>query len=516
MSYLHEAGGSVILDIIKQVKDFSDDVGFPANKRNVSGLNSSSIMRATKDLVMSFPVLCDNTISPSAAVMTTKAIERMCVAQLQLLFSSAYMSGEDGREVLRKWHNNMNQNFGMDEFLAMSDSITGVDGKGGMFEGALARVAEDMKAEFLSGIKFYPESSFSESAIMDYTVDDRFGNMTVVKSPVKYVREDGYYGPNFNNYADQDLKDALDPKANDQTRINLGNFRINARNSKENIRHNQASEDQAAERNAETNRHNQASELDATLRRAQDQRNKDRDYRLSRNKAGFDYLKQQLLDSDAKKANELVPSLMIIRYNVVDRINGDNAVDREFIAGVKARLIPCPAREIQTNIMSIANNRVSLVNLIRATTKEISFAKDFVAAIDQAKIDAKQNSRISKTSPIWRSLQARSTRSGINRLRKNKANDASAITTLIVSSELVNIIKNESNIDLTSPKVANFVMENYNLMGFVIIDEQTEVAHFLLDGEKQFQDYTFNALERETGDGSYKKIINLISKINRG
>ena len=59
-------------------------------------------------------------------------------------------------------------------------------------------------------------------------------------------------------------------------------------------------------------------------------------------------------------------------------------------------------------------------------------------------------------------------------------------------------------------------MESYNLMGLVIVDESVEVARFLFDGEKYFQDYSFGSLERETGDSSYKKVINLISKINRG
>jgi hypothetical protein len=138
-------------------------------------------------------------------------------------------------------------------------------------------------------------------------------------------------------------------------------------------------------------------------------------------------------------------------------------------------------------------------------------------AIDQAKIDAKNNSKLSKTSPIWRSLQARSTRSGMNRLmKKNRANDAGAITTLVITQEEANILKKEFDFDITLPTKAKFVMENYNLMCMIIVDEQVEVARFLMDGEKYWQNYSFGSLERETGDGSYKKIINLISKVNRG
>ena len=145
----------------------------------------------------------------------------------------------------------------------------------------------------------------------------------------------------------------------------------------------------------------------------------------------------------------------------------------------------------------------------------ISFARDFIGAVDQAKIEAKQNSRLSKTSPIWRTLQNRSNKSVVNRLRKNKANDASAITTLVISSEVSNVLKKDYNIDLNIPSRAKYIMEQYNLLCLVLVDEQTQVARFLYDGEKYFQDYSFDMLERETGDGSYKKIVNLLSTINR-
>ena len=59
-------------------------------------------------------------------------------------------------------------------------------------------------------------------------------------------------------------------------------------------------------------------------------------------------------------------------------------------------------------------------------------------------------------------------------------------------------------------------MEAYNLIALVIADEQAEIAKFLYDGDDYYQMMTFGSLERETGDGSYKKVINLISKINRG
>lgn len=534
MPYLNEVSATGILDVINTAANFADKIDDTTSasdrrSRKANALTTTSIMRAGRDLIMSFPVLCDNTISPATATMVTKAIERMCVAQLQLLFSSAYVTGRSGQEVLKQWHTNMNQDMSMDDFLAVSDSITGyADRNGwhdGMFEAVLNKKAKEMGAQYISEMKFYPASSFSESAISDWTVDDRFGGRHISKTPTKYVSEgraDDYMNSVSNYIAKQQSSSDSDSKESDI--INRGNLGLNKYKSEEQRRHNQASEDETHRHNSasemETKRHNKEGEHNDQLDRVQRayQFNKNRADALSRDR--LNYFKTQLLDSDAKKANELVPSLIVVRFNVADPRNAKNASadDRiqEFIAGVKARLIPCSAYEIQENISSVNKNKVSLINLIRATTKEISFSRDFVAAIDQAKIDAKKNSKLSKTSPIWRSLQARSTKSGLNRLRHNKANDASAITTLVLSNELVNVMKNDSNIDMTNPKVARYVMESFNLMAIVLVDEQLEVAHFLLDGENQFQDYTFGALERDTGDGSYKKIINLISKINRG
>jgi hypothetical protein len=59
-------------------------------------------------------------------------------------------------------------------------------------------------------------------------------------------------------------------------------------------------------------------------------------------------------------------------------------------------------------------------------------------------------------------------------------------------------------------------MEGYNLMGFIVIDEATEVNKFLWDnGERYFETITFNNLERENSGGEYKKALNLMQKMYR-
>ena len=77
-------------------------------------------------------------------------------------------------------------------------------------------------------------------------------------------------------------------------------------------------------------------------------------------------------------------------------------------------------------------------------------------------------------------------------------------------------MKKSDGIDIKNPRVIRPIMEAYNLMGFVIANESMEVANFIFDtGDDIYEQIAFNALEREASDNSYKKMVNLISKINR-
>lgn len=538
MPYVHEGG--TFSTIISALQDFRElkDFNKSRNDRGVgtqyASLQRSSIMRASKDLVMSFPVLCSNTLTPSTASMISKAVERNCVTTLQLLFSSAYLKGHSGQEVIKRWHNNIDNDMSMDEYMDLIDTVSQTFESGLLAEAA--NYESEMVESCIHNTKRYPLSSFSERSIGSFSVREGYNGYTVRQSinEVDIIGPDGrrvgsvggFYDPANSQTIDKDQWDAnmryaeyqqrnAQMAAQQQQNINRNNY-TSARDKKADD-FNQAKFDYEKKRNAARDQH----EIDK-FNHTQSMDYKNYALDVERNQRGKlvdqqGYFTKMLMDNDVKKCNELVPSMIIVQFQATDPSNPDIVFPQQFIAGVKARLIPCDSFEIMDRIRSIEKNKISMINLVRATTKEISFSRDFVAGIEQAKIEAKQNSKLSRTSPIWRSLQARATKSGINRLKKaNKANDAGAITTLVVSQEEVNFLKKEYNIDINIPSKAKFVMESYNLMGLVIVDESVEVARFLFDGEKYFQDYSFGSLERETGDSSYKKVINLMSKINRG
>ena len=232
------------------------------------------------------------------------------------------------------------------------------------------------------------------------------------------------------------------------------------------------------------------------------------------NKNDRDYLKNQLLDNDVKKTNELVPTSMIIQFVQKDK-NGGPAVITECVIGVKAKMYPIDSTDIMNRILIKNNDHNLLQKFIKASTREISFCRDFLFAIDKAKIDALSQSKRGSSSALWKVLERRSIKSSINR-KLRRTNDASAITTLVISQQEVEMMKKTEGIDVENPRVMRPIMESYNLMGICIVDETMEVAKFMFDtGNDVYETVSFAHLEREGNDNSSRKIINLMTKIAR-
>lgn len=442
---LRESELKDILDTLLAIRN--DTFAGSGRDGNSSRLTTSSISKASRDLIMSFPVLCEDSIDPRTATMVAKALERKCVSMMQILLSANNMAAGSGVELIKKWHNNMSGDFDfLDNYMDAMDALD--DPKyASVFESKLE--AHEHRVQLNEAIwKIVKENlqkqhtyqdSISESSLMSYKVyASKFdGKPTVIsmnEAKTRVVR------------ADKTSDRRFDPKFKDDS--------------------------------------------------------------------AFELEHKRLLDTDVRKANELQPSLMVIRYMECQG-EGTNEVhiEHQFVAGVKTRLIPVDSFDLFDRIKSKTRDSNELVNLIRATTKEISFVKDYLLAIDQAKMDAIKVSK-SNTNGIFKALERRATKSVFNRLMR-RGNDASCITSMVISKAGADYIKKDTGIDLMNPQITRKLMDSYNLLCFVIVDESIETASFLFDGDSRFEQISFNALERETGDGSYKKVINLLSKINR-
>lgn len=233
-------------------------------------------------------------------------------------------------------------------------------------------------------------------------------------------------------------------------------------------------------------------------------------------KSYAEFINKQTPDTDYKKANELMATPMIISFK------GSNDTGRLFeienaVVGVKAKLYPIASEDIIDNVSKRLEDKNWITNFIRATTREISFFRDFLFAIDRAKIDALAYSARKKTTDkIWKVLERRATNAKIRKGSQSFSSDVRPITTLCVSQEEVEYLRKHHNVDMESISTVRTLFNTLNLLAVVIVDESLEVAKFAFDSDDpMWETVSFTHLEREASDNSYKKVINLMTKIAR-
>ena len=435
------------------VRDIVDVINDVKNFDQIEWLrkrnNVGSIARRASNLVLVFPVIVSNSLSIQTASIISKAIERKCVSLLQILFSSVQLTSADNMtDYLKQFHTNLDAGLTLDEFMDVMDKLV---------ESEMITVTDrdlyDAVREDMQNINFMLDEGFNPVSINDYR------------------RRNNMYGESY-IVCEADSAAIVDTDKFAKAVNGLINDRVN-----KGIKA-------------------QSNNIERMNNNAKDK---------------TDLFRYQLLPNDVNKANELMPTTMIVNFTTV--IDGVRNVTTG-IVGVKAKLYPVDAMDIVNRLSSKVKDSNALFNLVRASTREISFFKDLAFAIDKARIDAVNMARESNNAKMFKVLERRAAKNRFSSLLKK--NDASPITSLVISQDEVEYLKKYNNIDMEKSYVTRSILEGYNLMDIVIADESLEVARFLFDdGDGTFEALAFDSLEKEAKDNSYKKVINLMNKLNR-
>ena len=193
---------------------------------------------------------------------------------------------------------------------------------------------------------------------------------------------------------------------------------------------------------------------------------------------------------------------------------GDTPISSTAIIGVKARLQYVSSSDMMERLVSKNEDKNGLFSFIKATTGQVSFWKDFVFAIKKAKVDSVATSGKGSSSPVWKMLEHRAIMSKFRRWT-GSVNDAAAITSLVFSKEEADYLKKYERMDIMRSHTAHTIMNAYNIMALIVVDENTEKVNFLYDdGSGSYETMSFSHLERQGNgaDGAYKKVINLLTK----
>ena len=452
---IHETSLGHIMDVWDALMDIKKEVDYDKLMKNAKKNNplgaSSSIAKASSNLTLVFPVLCSRGISIETASMISKAVEKNAVSMLQRLFASWQIASSDVSN-LSDYLAKFHGNINT-RVASLDDVFRVQDAVATKTPGSKLSFKESssVKAD-MQNINFVLPDSINENSLMRFTYKEGAVN--------------------------------VDDKKNDGLEAyQLGNRMVN-----DGVNH-VTSKDAKA---------------DADI-----------------SKARADYFKNQVVDSDYKKANELMPTTLVVNFDVEQEDDGTGKTGSilhydSALAAVKAKLYPISSEDIVSHITSRATDSNWLTNFFRASTREISFMKDFVLAIDKAKMDALSMSDRKRTSDkMWKVLERRALTSRLKRaMRRADSASVAAITTLVMSQEEVEYMRKYNNVDVEQVSTILNLFESLNLMAVCIVDESLEVAKFIYDEqEPMWETISFTHLEREASDNTYKKVVNLMTKI---
>lgn len=220
-----------------------------------------------------------------------------------------------------------------------------------------------------------------------------------------------------------------------------------------------------------------------------------------------------LQNNEFKKANELVPTLLHVRVYPYDKSTSESLTPLDFIIGVKATLHSVSSRDMITNIARGLKNDSVFFNFIRWTTGETRFFKDFLFAIDQHKIDAKNSG--SNANGWWSALKRRKASSAIRKFAKGK--NCLPNATLVVSVDDLDALKSEYGFNLTGSDtdVIYTLMKQYFLLSFVRVNSALQRVDFLFDGNSQFETASYSTLSKEGGNDD-RKFKDMMKMLGRG
>lgn len=479
----------------------------------------SSLSRRSLEGTLQFPAIVSKSLDIDTLQMVSKALERQYASFVQVSLTMSPMlnleKDKDAAGYLRKFHQNSNVKVGLNDIMNLGvdvlENYTGyTDDLQQVF--MFATVTEGSTTQLVAANREQLQSVFEGIR------EDVLNNKFIPRNNLYRFKND-----NLNHYHNNIVTEAKNDKdlriTNNASRIN------NSRNT-----HNHGSVDQSK------NNYSSMGDVDNSFTNTSMVGGDNNSNNTSNTnqtftgtisnitmtggggKSKFDEQQKielpnnTLRDNDVKKSNELVPTTMHVRTYLVNK-EGQTQGSMDFIIGVKTTMHPIASDEIVSNLLSGVKSKGKFFNTVRWTSGEIGFFKDFLFNIKDIKRDV--SSRSAGASPWWIALKRRRALSKIKGAMM-LPNQILPNASVVISMEEVEYIKSHFGYDLMVPGFVDKIMDQYFLLGFVIVDNSTQMVHFLFDGHQDFQTVTFNGLERDARGGGgvdFKDVLKLVQRV---
>lgn len=206
--YFHESVVRDIVDVLTSLKDY-DEVQFINNAK--ANRSFKSITSATKDLILTFPVMVSSDIEPDNAIMIAKAHEKKMASLLHILFTAISVeNNEDVFDYVKKFHSNIgSMNGTLDDYVESLDKLASTFGESydqtlKIDKAVLNTVLEDLKES-----NYVLPDDTKESSLESFKIIPgyRTGMNDMIIQEVRYDRRngtvtfDGYHDAQANAYS---------------------------------------------------------------------------------------------------------------------------------------------------------------------------------------------------------------------------------------------------------------------------------------------------------------------------
>ena len=219
----------------------------------------------------------------------------------------------------------------------------------------------------------------------------------------------------------------------------------------------------------------------------------------------------KLTDREVKRSNEMLPYGIEVRLIALNE-NKEFVQYIDVIIGVKTIIHPIDSDDMIENIVRAVNNQNIVFKFLKWTTGEISLIKDIILNLNDLKADATALSR--GKSPFFNTLKRlKGKRFGVSNF--TVPHMIVPNSTMVITNEEVEYIRDNFAIDLKDERMAIKLISTLFLMGLVIVDEAAGTLYAMYDGDKSFQLFSIDVLERENNlirQNLGKEIGRMISK----
>lgn len=238
-----------------------------------------------------------------------------------------------------------------------------------------------------------------------------------------------------------------------------------------------------------------------------------------KNSTYYTIYNKDITSNAMKTLNKIGPTIVNIRLTIQNSGGGFQTIDVPL--AIKASLQFLDSDDIVQIIENTHSNKNMLFNFIKLTTGQISFFKDYLFQLENAKNDMRREYELGRY-PFYRRLIDAKNRNKFKRITdmipvlkkfitETNRKDMPMCTIVVTTDEITSATKTHLNYILKHRNSITDIIDTYMLLCFGIIDELNEIIYFFFSGIDE--PYICDIKKLGSTTGGSDKVMEELSKL---